>query len=218
MYRIFHGKHQLILTKLKKSVDKFKPDFILKEPGHKQVLKALQLSKSATKPLVIILKGDPDSILAEFLLEFKLIQAGGGLVFNEKKEILVIKRLEKWDLPKGKIKSKEETRKGAMREVKEETGIKNLTFMEDDKHFETFHTYYRDKKWQIKHTLWYLMSAPSAQKFKPQLKEDITEVTWCELSKLKSGKKDSLLTYPAISYIATKIDNYFKKQTTKQFD
>jgi 8-oxo-dGTP pyrophosphatase MutT (NUDIX family) len=211
MYRIFHGKHQLILTKLKKSADKFKPDFILKEPGHKQVLKALQLSKSATKPLVIVLKGDPDSILSGFLLEFKLIQAGGGLVFNEKNEILVIKRSEKWDLPKGKIKSKEEIKTGAFREVVEETGIRNLAFMEYDRYFETFHTYYRDKKWQIKHTIWYLMKAPAEQNFVPQLDEDITEVAWYKINRLKKGKRNSLVTYPAISHIAKKVHKYLKE-------
>lgn len=211
MYRIFHGKHQLILTKLKKSVGKFNPDFILKEPGHKQVLKALQLSKSATKPLTIVLKGEPEIILSEFLLEFKLIKAGGGIVFNEKGEILVINRLGKWDLPKGKIKSKEEFVSGALREVEEETGIKRLRLIENDKNFESFHTYFRDKRWEIKRTIWFLMFAPSDQNFIPQLEEDITEVKWCDPQQLMKQNSDSLLTYPAISHIVTKVTDYMAK-------
>jgi 8-oxo-dGTP pyrophosphatase MutT (NUDIX family) len=217
MYRIFHGKHQLILTKLKKSVTKFNPDFILKEPGHKQVLKALQLSKSATKPLIIVLKGEPEIILSEFLLEFKLIKAGGGIVFNEKGEILVINRLGKWDLPKGKIKSKEAFVSGALREVEEETGIKYLRLIENEKNFESFHTYFRDKKWEIKRTIWFLMFAPSDQNFIPQLEEDISEVKWCNPQQLMKQNNDSLITYPAISHIVSKVSNYMTKNSLDIF-
>jgi 8-oxo-dGTP pyrophosphatase MutT (NUDIX family) len=33
----------------------------------------------------------------------KTIVAAGGLVFNENKELLMIYRRSKWDLPKGKL-------------------------------------------------------------------------------------------------------------------
>ncbi len=37
-----------------------------------------------------------------------LVVAGGGMVFNDKKEILFIHRNGKWDLPKGKIEKGED--------------------------------------------------------------------------------------------------------------
>jgi hypothetical protein len=39
----------------------------------------------------------------EFNQHFKSIVASGGLVYNTEGQLLLIKRLGKWDLPKGKI-------------------------------------------------------------------------------------------------------------------
>ena len=56
---------------------------------------------------------------------FKVVYAAGGLV-RKKEKILLIYRKKKWDLPKGKIEPEEEFELAAMREVKEETGLKKL--------------------------------------------------------------------------------------------
>ena len=55
-----------------------------------------------------------------------MIQAAGGLVNNEKDEILMIFRRGKWDLPKGKLDKGETLEECAVREVEEETGLKKL--------------------------------------------------------------------------------------------
>lgn len=47
----------------------------------------------------------------------------GGLVFNIKNEILLIKKKNLWDLPKGKLDFLETLENAAIREVVEETGI-----------------------------------------------------------------------------------------------
>ncbi|MEI7526764.1 MAG: NUDIX domain-containing protein, partial [Mariniphaga sp.] len=72
----------------------------------------------------------------DFISMFKYIPAAGGLVKNEKGEFLFIHRLGFWDLPKGKIDKKDlreplssigdnpSARNAAIREVKEETGLK----------------------------------------------------------------------------------------------
>ncbi|MBK8711560.1 MAG: NUDIX domain-containing protein [Niastella sp.] len=60
-----------------------------------------------------------------FSRQFTFIEAAGGLVQNEDKEILFIYRSGKWDLPKGKIEKKETPQIAATRKIQEETGLKN---------------------------------------------------------------------------------------------
>ncbi|MDB4195885.1 NUDIX domain-containing protein, partial [Flavobacteriales bacterium] len=54
---------------------------------------------------------------------FRIVEAGGGLVVNEKDEVLFIFRKGKWDIPKGKLEKREKIKHGAIREVEEECGI-----------------------------------------------------------------------------------------------
>ena len=53
----------------------------------------------------------------------------GSLVVNRNKELLLIYRKGKWDLPKGKVEKSEKKKHGALRETAEETGLelKNLS-------------------------------------------------------------------------------------------
>src|SRR3569833_145078 len=53
-----------------------------------------------------------------------LIEAAGGVVENDKGDLLFIYRNIKWDLPKGKLEIGEMKKVGAVREVEEECGIK----------------------------------------------------------------------------------------------
>ena len=48
---------------------------------------------------------------------FNIIKAGGGVVNNNKNQILFIYRLKRWDLPKGKLDKGETIRECAEREV-----------------------------------------------------------------------------------------------------
>ena len=59
----------------------------------------------------------------------KEIIAAGGLVFNEDGDLLMIFRRGRWDLPKGKLDDGEQIEDCAVREVKEETGLRK--FFED---------------------------------------------------------------------------------------
>ncbi|MDB4107427.1 NUDIX hydrolase [Bacteroidia bacterium] len=199
MYHIFHGKHLLILARSTDKIEKHKPDFILKKPEEDQVKEALKLSKRATKALTIALIGSPNKLLDTIFLEFKLVIAAGGLVFNKDNEILLIKRLGRWDLPKGKLKKKEDIETCAVREVEEETGATGLKIKYSLP--DTFHTYYRNEKWIVKQTHWYKMSCKKKQNFVPQLEEDIEDVQWFPMDKIKLKELD---TYPAIRYIIKK--------------
>lgn len=117
-------------------------------------------------------------------MSLKKIIAAGGLVINEKEEMLFIFRRTHWDLPKGKLDEGESIETCALREVKEETGIKNCIL---EKFLcKTFHQYF--DQWVnekvIKETWWYLMKSNSSEKLTPQTEEDIEQIIWVDKTDL----------------------------------
>lgn len=132
----------------------------------------------------IIFHSDTDIVFSEVVKKFTQIQAGGGLVVNEKKQILFIFRNGKWDLPKGKIEANETSELGAIREVEEECGIKisRLDQLLDI----TYHTYMLDNKNILKSNYWYIMYADSSQNLIPQAEENIEKVEWIDRDKVES--------------------------------
>ena len=193
MYRIFHGKHRIYLSRDEEDITRYKPDFIFRKPKEEQIKEALKVAQKATKPLKILLIGNPDKILKRVILEFKYKLAGGGIVENKEGKILLMKRLGKWDLPKGKLDKGETIEECALREIEEETGAKGLSIVSS--FAETYHTYYRNEKWMIKHTHWYIVNCKEDNKLTPETEEDIEEVTWMDPSAIEIAKLD---TYPAI--------------------
>ena len=115
----------------------------------------------------------------------KIIRAAGGLVINEKEEILLIFRRNFWDLPKGKIEYKELISIAAKREITEETGLKKLKIIKKLKHTE--HEYYNPftQSLVIKNTVWFLMKGDSNEPLIPQIEEDICFAKWVPQSQLK---------------------------------
>ncbi|MEO6961790.1 MAG: NUDIX domain-containing protein [Puia sp.] len=105
-----------------------------------------------------------------------LIRAGGGLVENERGEVLFMFRRNTWDLPKGKLDEGESPEACALREVKEETGIVHLELKEFL--LVTKHTYEEKGRIILKETHWYRMHGPRDQALIPQLEEDITQLKW----------------------------------------
>ena len=125
---------------------------------------------------ITLYSNDMEQLWADFRGHYKLIRAAGGLVRNEQDEILFIFRLQTWDLPKGKIEARENREEAAIREVIEETGVRDLTLRE--RITITYHTYRNRKdKRVLKQTFWYKMSAPK-QALVPQTEESIEEAVW----------------------------------------
>ena len=142
------------------------------------------------KSNVLIVGRDLEKLRERFMSLFKLIVAGGGIVENEQREILLIYRKGKWDLPKGKIEKDEKKRDGAAREVEEETGVK--VDLVKDKVIKTYHTYNLNHKRMLKETHWYHMLAKSDQELIPQLEEDVEKVLWV--------KREEIVEYMGKSY------------------
>lgn len=137
----------------------------------------------------IILHQDLEELKKSFFKHFKLIEAAGGIVQNEKKEILFIFRRGKWDLPKGKREKKETPEIAAKREVEEETGVKNLTLKK--KIGETYHTYDEFGKHILKVSHWFYFTCDSKQELVPQTEEDITETKWIKTKDIKEPMKNT---------------------------
>ncbi len=104
------------------------------------------------------------------------MEAAGGLVENDCGEYLAIKRLGKWDLPKGKIEKGEKPEECALREVEEECGIHNINIKNNL--CNTYHTYQLKGRWILKKTYWYRMEYNGNEELIPQIEEDITDVIW----------------------------------------
>lgn len=125
----------------------------------------------------------------EFEACFKLIHAGGGLVFNRKGEFLAIKRNGVWDLPKGKLENGEDFKAAALREVKEETGLKKLIALQPL--ISTYHIYQNSSKKVLKKTQWFEMQYPGKKEPVLEEKEGITKHRWVKPGKSGFIKKNT---------------------------
>jgi len=114
--------------------------------------------------------------------ELHFIEAAGGLIRNKNK-YLFIKRLGKWDLPKGKLDKGETNEEAAIRECEEECAVKNLNIIKPLS--DTYHIYEYKNKLALKTTYWFLMETDYAKALKPQVEENIEEVKWLSLEEIE---------------------------------
>lgn len=134
---------------------------------------------------------DYQSVVDELKKDYTIIKAAGGLVLNEG-EVLMIWRLKKWDLPKGKLDKGEKPKATAVREVEEECNIKVKI---GKKICHTWHTYKQNGKRILKKTYWYRMYCVDDSDMKPQLEENIEEIKWMNETELREALYN---TYPSV--------------------
>jgi 8-oxo-dGTP pyrophosphatase MutT (NUDIX family) len=151
---------------------------VIEYASGKQLKKTFHSFEEDDRLMKLIIWSDrkDGSLQQDFFQLFKRIDAAGGLVKNEKGEMLFIFRLGRWDLPKGKLAGIETPEEGAIREVMEETGLSGLTVKNAMP--STWHIYTRKEKQILKQTFWFEMETSSAQKLTPEIEEDITEARW----------------------------------------
>lgn len=146
----------------------------------------------------ILWNKDIDKLKKSFFKHFSIIEAAGGIVQNENKELLFILRKGRWDLPKGKLENREELAFCAEREIAEETGVKNLKLKKAIG--TTYHTYDEYGKHFLKISHWFYFNVKGAQSLNPQLEEGITEIKWFHPKNIRTPVAN---TYPNIKDILT---------------
>jgi ADP-ribose pyrophosphatase YjhB (NUDIX family) len=134
---------------------------------------------------------DYETVVEDIKQDYTIIKAAGGLVLNEG-EVLMIWRLKKWDLPKGKLNKREKPKKAAVREVEEECNVKVKI---GKKICHTWHTYKQNGRRILKKTYWYRMYCIDDSEMKPQLEENIEDIKWMNETELKEALYN---TYPSI--------------------
>lgn len=185
MHKIFVGDKPIILTTKVERENNFK-NYLLDTVAIGKVIKDLQRKNIAS---VRLIGKNEETLLKKFLKLLPNVVAGGGKVFNDKGEVLFIYRNNKWDLPKGRVENKESIEEGAIREVEEETGVKDLKVVRPLEM--TYHIFKRNGKHRIKITYWYEMFSNYKGKLIPEEKEGITKVAWLDKKQAQKALTNS---------------------------
>lgn len=192
MYKIFINEKPFIITEADIKDARFAA---CKRVDHNPAKTASLLKdcESMRSKGFVVLTDDEDFAYGDVYTHMVAIEAAGGLVFNDKGEILLIKRLGKWDLPKGKIDAGESSEEAAVREVMEECSIDGLSITRQVP--STYHVYKMHNHRFLKITYWYEMSTSFSGVLKPQTEEQITEAKWFDWKTLDI---EGLDTYASI--------------------
>lgn len=140
---------------------------------------------------VVVLSEEPIRAFECFARQMKCVEAAGGVVQSEQGEVVMIRRNERWDLPKGHREKGETMEQCAAREAEEETGVKVerverlLTT--------TLHAYNIYGGWELKLTAWYAMEACRVE-LKPQGEEGIVAAEWVAGDDIEQRIKGSFPT------------------------
>lgn len=175
-----HG-HVIILNASEATIDKF--------------FKLIQQSKDVVYQSVTLIVENKDAIETQIKNLYKVVKAAGGVVFNEEQKILMMYRLEKWDLPKGKRDDNEKAKQTAVREVEEECGIKVQL---SGKLCTTWHTYTMGTRKILKRTKWYRMNCIDESMMQPQTEEGIEKLEWMTEKEVQTALLNS---YSSIRYV-----------------
>jgi 8-oxo-dGTP pyrophosphatase MutT (NUDIX family) len=180
-YKIFVNDRLLLLSNKAEKTATSPFFYFFQENQLNEAMKFLQTDRDEA---AIVYSSRPKEVFDELVMNHDLILAAGGIVYNSKGEILIIKRLGKWDLPKGKLDKGETFKEAAVREVEEECGLLNVK--RKTKLGKTIHTYLQKGALKIKITKWYEMFVDDYSNMKPQTEEGITEIKWVHPSVIKS--------------------------------
>ncbi len=175
--KIYYNDRVVVLTDKNIKSLAIDNDQIYVFENKKALAKRLDRFEESDDECLCIIHPDKNELFEYVADCFKYIEAAGGLVTLPDRRILLIKRLGKWDLPKGKAEKGESLQETALREVVEECGLKvPPEIVRELTH--TFHTYHQNGNHILKHTAWYAMLYDGDDTLYPQTSEDITDAVW----------------------------------------
>ncbi len=203
MYKIFINEFPLVITS--NPTDFYSGgNYRLVDEHPDELLKARETLENSSRINtdfgLMVITGNEEESFRKFTKGYQRVTAAGGVVFNDKGELLLIKRQSKWDLPKGKRDEGEEIEETAVREVEEECGLKGLVL--GDFLAKSYHTYFMDGKRVLKTTHWYKMQVSDVKDMQPQLEENITELAFFPPSEINL---ETLDTYNSIRDILSQV-------------
>ena len=139
MYKVFVNEKRLSISKSPIPIEKNLP---YEETTTLEI--AIDLLENTSTSEINIYGENLEQIWEELTGMLRVVEAAGGIVFNQENKILFIHRLGRWDLPKGKIEPEESLENAALRELEEETGLTELILEEFVN--TTFHIYKEKNK------------------------------------------------------------------------
>lgn len=175
MYKVYYDKRFISLSSQPDRLQKYS----LFHKFHDQTDLYLQIdnflnNKSITSLNLYTYK--IDHLWEQFRGYFNNLEAAGGLVKHTDNRLLFIRRLGKWDIPKGHIEPGETAEACALREVSEECGITPDRIVKALKN--SYHIYPYRERYCLKTTHWFYMTYSGGYETVPQSSEGITAAEW----------------------------------------
>lgn len=171
----------------------------------------LNVTPTLAGQIIVLLDKHPDDLLSLRLATttpkevsdkiksmYKVIKAAGGVVLKNNEWLLMYRR-KVWDFPKGKLDRDERSRKAAVREIEEETGVKAKI---KGKICTTWHTYTFQNSRILKRTKWYVLECVNDTDMVPQAEEDIEKLEWMAFPEVKHALINS---FSSIRYVAERL-------------
>ncbi len=197
MYKVFYKSNEIVFNNMNSCCDDEENVHTMINPENRQLMVALSncFTNDRQAKKLNILCNNPENSFQDFIKSLFRIEAAGGIITNEHREWLLIKRIGVWDLPKGKVDPGETIENAAVREVREETGIESVSIIKALS--PSYHIYPIDDEWVFKQTHWFLMLG-SKGRLRPQKEERISEAVWMNE---RSVKRIVPIMYPSLLHV-----------------
>lgn len=148
------------------------------------------------------------------------IKTAGGLVIQNDK-ILFIYKNRKWDLPKGRLETGNNSRETAIIEVSEETGLPKHQLKILKKLIPTYYHKKTEGKIILKKTYWYLIEFAGNKNTPliPDINENITDCKWVHFDELSLILEESheRIRYLIEFFLTTPFYQNYRPQLKKTF-
>ncbi|HAW52103.1 MAG TPA: NUDIX hydrolase [Flavobacteriales bacterium] len=189
MYKVFINDRSLILTDDYADYSSAYDTLFITYASEEAFFELIELLRdSPVLKSVCVYHSKLDDLWNVFCNKYSQVSAAGGIVQN-KDRILFIFKNNHWDLPKGKIENGEASETAALREVKEECGLKDLSLKAA--HATTYYLFTEKGNTLLKKTEWFLMDSAEEGPLTGDEKEGITDVKWMDSASWKTDQQNS---------------------------